>query len=424
MRLGTPGRILLLVLTHAALFLVARRQVERHRPAEATAAGEGGTMAPAATKLRERGGADPGHEDLLRELVASALNRKDFEAARAELFRDWIRRDPRTVMDLIFGVRTCGQYGPLYKELGRELRELFTGQPREIFQWMADDRYGSNREKLHWIWLQTLIDDGQSDLVLELVPRTSPSLMHGAIIHLCMSADLKRNARVRELLISLKARPLWDGSAEYYVERQLLLTGGDVGALLGMETDAALRRKLATVWVPGALKGLDGGAAAGLLLELPEDVRKDGFKEAATHGRNLEWVAAWLEESDRLGLSAGISDGEMAEIVSSAVACMDEDDPEPADAFARFSQITRKEIRESALKAAGDKASFGNPLETVDGLPAGADRDAFLTGMLERLGRDDGSYLPLAEKISDPALREIWENQRREQGVAEPVDGN
>ncbi|WP_367874236.1 hypothetical protein [Luteolibacter sp. Populi] len=415
MKRGVIGWMLVLVATHAAVFLLARGD------ATAGSAVEGGSAAgvEGAAKVRDReddngrsGSAAGGHALMWRELLAREMSREEFSKAREVLLRDWLRQDLRGAMDCLYAPGTWASLKDVARMLEEETAVEMARQPREAMEWIGARRFGSNSVAVFDLWLGAIEESDQHGLLLELLPQAPVFAKAEMLQSACETADARQMEVIRgQLSGEFPDRRERDLLVSSYAERAVVLVKGDLAAVLKVEEDPEVRKGLAEQWAVRELVDLPKDEGVAGLLQLPADLRADGLGELVGRGRpaDLAGTVELLDSVGRHGLWEEVTAKEREATVRAAVDLAVEEHCLPGVAFAELSRITRPELREIALDQLGDQV--GVPVrveelaEVAGGLPPGRDRDAFLKGVLKRVGEWNSMYEGIRALISDDGVR-------------------
>lgn len=418
--------LLMLLASHALLFVLARSYMAAGKPsAAADAAASAGGM-PLKAKSEARGERTANYPKLLAELAASKLSWEDYKTAQEELFREWIQRDLHGAMDVLYGPETRAIHEYLADDLREDLKEEILRQPLAVWEWMLDGRYGSGRPKVYGLWLEALVLGGESKLALQLMEEGPKIQMTDSLEHICSEGDAEQIKVGRELLMQfeVKARHRDHYSLiDSYATRKLDLARGDALVSLQDESDAQIREKIAEAWITRELRLLPAEAAAAKLKELPEDVRGAAVEELVSSERRggYEGMVELLGAIDREGLWQEHlrydPDGWLDKVTLEDLAgqqvwsFLDGDEPErdPNRIIGELSRIGNPGVRGSAFGRAAEaiyrSGRDDELLDLVDGMPEGRDHDAILEGLLQFLDRDSESYPAIRERLSDEALK-------------------
>lgn len=417
--------LLLLVASHLAVFVLARRQVGSDRAMDHDAKPAAAiTMAPA--KAGERGeGEAYSHQRCLEDLLKSDLSRADFVVARRELFRDWIRRDLIGALAELLAPGAWGRYWRLARELEDEVKDQMTQQPRETWAWIIERR--DNDVAYHW-WLDAMRSEGEAGLLLELLPEASAKARQQFLFTACKRATKVELGKIRDLLeeriVPAKeedpgtqwTNPLFELEndqrwlVENYAERLVELHGDDMAGLLAAEKDPVIRFAILREWYGMKMAGHAADIAVAELLRLPEEYRKQALQStmSTSWGRNPGYsgAAGLINELDRRGVLQVFTEQERSEWVQSTVDGLREDYTSLERAVRESSTIGREELRHEVLKYVGVGFS------TVDSLPAeaaklppGPDRDALVAGALDDMSPDWDEYPMLVPLLDDPVVK-------------------
>lgn len=411
MRAQRIGLACLLLATHLAAYLVAGGPKTRQLAGTA----EPSTNNPSASapaKSAERAPQIEGHALLLDELVAMKLNRADYLELRRELFRDWIRRDLRGALDMIYGVETHGRFGTLSTELGAELEQAISDSGRQVWHWIASGRYGSNRRAIYQGWLESLAKKGQADLVLDLLAELPAVYASETVGTLCERATAEQLAKLRDVIGSTVAGPV-DAiiSMDPYVERKVVLARGHIAAALAGEEDPMYRQELAKEWVKHELGDLAGAEAVAAFLKLPEELQASALPallEQKHHG-GYPAVVEMLDEIGRQNLWEMIPEEERQGLISEALSHPFNRFRDAGEIYPVLAKIEDPAIRRLTLTAGGSLSQTNTResecVANLDQIAAGEDRDAFIAGMVSQDIHDLAIYTQMVARVADEDLR-------------------
>lgn len=433
--------VLLLVASHCALFFIAAQAGKKGDAGKTS----GGGQLPAKTSTRSKSMARDGEAkrftQLLRELEESPMAYAEFEVARRELFREWLRRDLRSALDQLYSPLLKERQEKLSASLEDEIHEAIARQAREVWAWIEARDYGSLTPEMHDLWLEAVLGDGQSELAIELLPNVPEFAIEDFVDGICEHATAAELAKVREFLGSPQAK-----SADHkamvadYAERVVKLPGADAAKLLAAEDDPAIRSNLAECWTERELSYLPGEAAVSGVAALPPDVRGAALVVLANGHRRggSTTAAALLQEMDAQGLLTSLPQEHLDDVLYWCVSVRVDDEAVPlAESMAPYFQIARPELRRAAIEqiSEGIETSFGDRsltelLEGLPQIPASPDRDVLLAAVAKQhassryfspAGTFDEQALPtLLAAISEPELRakvegEIEEREEEEE---------
>lgn len=388
--------LLLLLLSHGLVFAVSLAMHSRRVDEAALAAGIDVPRQPALRsadrlpreKLRGR------FERRLRELEDSQLSAADFSIAKRELFRDWIRHDLQSALDLFFAMKNERHHAFSPAELDEELAEAMTMQPRAVWDWIAQRRWGSQTPEVFEKWSRTMIKDGQIDLVLELLPG-APSFTRSKLVEsLCPKATPAQLAKLREYLTGMGDSSGRQAMLTAYAARMVEAAGDDSATLLATEKDPAVRSQLATEWAKRELRHLPVDQAVPALLEVPAEVREDALLELGKSPRTGGFPAAVgvLDSLAAAGLLADPSSPFVGKMIEQTLAAAGDIGWLDADSVREIAAISRPDLRHLALETLGRTMVERGPrdglLKSAGAIPAGPDRDAFLAVVIDALASE------------------------------------
>ncbi len=380
----TIAWIVVLAASHLAAFLAARQQPQPDAPG--TGAVAGGDFARD-TKSRER---DPGasrYGQLWQKLLETPMSRADFERARDNLLRDWMKRDLGAVLDLVYGPEASGGFGRLRRM--EDLDAEIAKNPQQVMDWIRSGRFGSCRQEVFQQWFSALQRDGQVEVILAALPEGTKYEQSWSL------ASLAGNGKEEALAGVRKALETWyrEGTArksvmDSYARRKAQLAAGDTAALFAQETDPEIRQSLGDGWVDARIGYPPAASRMGELRELPEDARAravagimttfddDGIKGVAPALAEMNRLAMWNElasEGTRQAvLVSAERGGDQRAVLESVMAI--------ADAGTRAKLL--ESVGQGMPRGGDGEAAFGTVFEL---LPEGADRDACLAGIVTAL---------------------------------------
>lgn len=429
--------VLLLLVTHGLLFFIARGRASSSNRSE-------GAAVPAAGKSHERGDGNSlargedvaaGFQRRLRELEETPLaelSQEDFLTAQRELYREWLRRDPRSAFDKLYGPLERWRLESLREELSDELEEVMTKQSRDVASWLDARRYGSRTGEVEELWLRAVRMDGQSDLILERLPEVSLASMDDFVNSLCYSTSTSaaQLAQLRSFLGSARAKEGWSYGRmlDDYARRVVKIPGATTEKLLAAESDPRLRKLIAEHWVGRELAHLPAADAIRAVAALPADARPaaiDKLGESTGRYGNPAGIAL-LEEMDAQQLLAGLTPRRMEGVLSvlgHERYVTDERRP-VLELFTASAALTRPALRETVLEALGASiGSYERPvvLENLSQIPVGRERDVFLGAIASRMRGDDEHLPGILAAIGD---RELAGKIQREKDQVKEEDGN
>lgn len=418
----------MLVATHAAVFLMARPTVS------SSAAGDGaGThgpnvtaAAPAKASNRGRGGQrmkkSSAHTGLLAELNASDLKGEAYEQARLAILRDWIKRDLRGALLAIYGPEAGDRHENVVPMLEDDLHRELLARSGQVAGWISSGYFGSRHSQVAQIWAKALVKGGQRDAVAAALPDLPGGSRVVAIDELCQTA--KGSAELA--LLRPWMAPDSQEKLDDYARRVVRFSGDDVEKIFRGEEDPKIQEVLCDAYLERFLKDAPPQQAVAALAKLPEAYRLETLGEIAGGG-DLGTFTALLAEVDRQGLWQGISEEDQEGLVKSSIEAICGDYSLPEDVFHELSGIARPELRLAALRKAGKEMGDANlAVEVLGTLPRGAELDAFILGLT---GAEDfisaEAWPRLLECASDPSLRETLEEMRTgRQDVAAEVEAD
>ncbi len=427
-----PLLLLLLLFTHGLLFIIARSRAGSSNR-------DGVEAVSAAGKSRERGSGNglargedvaTGFMRRLRELEETPLaelSQEDFLTARRELFREWLRRDPRSAFDQLYGPLDNRRLESLRGELADELKEVMTRQSREVASWLDARRYGSLTAEVQEDWLDAVMDDGQADLVIERLPQASLAGMDDFVKELCYSSKTSaaQLAQIRSFLDSGRAKEAWSYKrmVDDYARRVVKIPGATAEKLLAAESDPRLRKLIAEHWVDRELAHLPVADALRGVAAMPADARPaaiDKLAESKDRCANPSGIEL-LEKMDEQQLLAGLTPQRLESVLDmlGRERFFPGERRPVLEMFTAGAALTRPALREAVLEALGASiGSYEGPvvLENLSQLPAGRERDVFLGAIASHMSRDDKSLPEFLAAISDRELAGRIQREREKAG--------
>jgi len=425
---------MVLVMTHLAAYFMAGAMHGGESTVARGASLEAARMASA--KASERAPQEAGHAALLRELSASTkhLSRREYLALRRELFRDWIRRDLRGAMDMIYGVEGWGRFGDLSTELGDELERAIAERGREVWHWMDSGRYGSIRSAAYYKWIQALGKHGQQAVAIELLDELQRELPDDLLSETI--ATLAVRAKAEDLAALRKA---WETlpedhderrkRASYDAARQVQLAKGNLDTLLAHESDPMMRQELAKSWAKQELDELAGAPAVEAFAKLPVELRPEALKALLTskHHGGFPMAVEMINEIGRQNLWGDIPEDERQRLSEQAVFNYVGFGLIGDDMFAELAKLEDPGLRHYALMQSTGYSllmshSEDASLETLDRLPAGEVRDSVIAGLVED-DLENAFFQQLVDRVADEKMREelMKRLEGAEDGEAEEV---
>lgn len=419
--------LLLLAATHTAVFLVARtgqgsdaevREISYLPPAKSPGRATGTTAHPSSTAFTR----------MLRELEQSGMSRGDFELAREALFREWIRRDLRSVLDLLYGPQTSTRYSHsnLSPTLDDELAKEVARQPREVWGWIASRRYGMEGQEFCQRWLWYLIQSGQTDIAMECLSQDLHFLTQYAIERLSDHVPAAQLPRLRELTARVAGQEEdMDGMSwpEDYARRMAVEAALDPMPFLATEQSPRLRNAFTREWAGLELHYLPATTAAERVRALPEDVRGAAVLALADQGRpgGLSATAALINAVEAAGLLGDPAGDAARNFASAAISSSLMEPTDRVSDYLRAVQAIRAAplrylaLEEMGVFCRGDDGE--SPFECMSVLPPGPDRDAFLRSPATSPTLDPAQREKILAAISDPVL--AAELRRQVEGMLE-----
>ena len=353
---------------------------------------------------------------VLRDLQKAGLSREDFEAARKELFREWIKADLGKAMELLYGPMMRMHFQGLAEELAPELREEISRHPRDVWQWIRSGRFGSNRREPLLLWLDIVSRGGQRDVLFEALPETDGEERGRIISELFAGADAAELASLRKALPS--PDEITTRVSGSYAARALELAGDDISQALATEDIDAFRVALVDRWSERELALLPPGEKIARIVAVPEDLRAVALGNVlrSSGEAGIGELQTTFDEIDRYGLWQDFDDNRIEGVVDAIVAGFGQGSILPQEYYSTLSKISREDIRHAALWQAGKdlgwlRSGVGTQ-EVIQAAEPGPDRDAFISGLVRGLLSDkDADVSAQLEQLSNPAKRREVEEQ-------------
>ena len=419
--------LLLLAATHTLVFLIARGGQGRDPEVRGTS-----YLPPAKSPGRATGTTTPATSAaftrMLHELEQSGMPRGDFELAREALFREWIRRDLRTVLDLLYGPQTVTRYSysNLSHILDDELAEEVSRQPREVWGWIASRRYGMQGQEFCRSWLWCLIQSGQAEIAMECLSQDLHFATQEAMGLLSDRVPAAQIPRLRELITLVAGQEQDMGSVSWprdYARRMAVEAALDPMPFLATEQLPHLRSAFTREWAGLELHYLPATTAAERVRALPEDVRGEALSALADHGRpgGLSATAALINAVEAGGLLGDPAGDAARKFASAAISSSLMEPTDRVSDYLRAVQAIRAAplrylaLEEMGVFCLGDDGE--SPSECMSVLPPGPERDAFLRRPATSPALDPAEREQLLAAISDPAL--AAELRRQVEGMLE-----
>lgn len=361
--------------------------------------------------------------ELLREVQKASMTRADFELARKELFRGWIKSDLGLAMDQLYGPANKKHFEGLADELQADLDEAIVLRSGEMWEWIRAGRFGSNREGAFKRWLSALGRGRQRAALFEMLAVAEGAEKGSIAAVLLHGADDQELVSLRKLLEATYESPdLWEGGAwEEISRRGFAGSDGDLPRALGQEKDPFLRQRMAGLWLEGRMTSLPVAERIRKSGELPEDVRSIALLESLSFsGRSgFEEFDLAVAEMNRNGLWQFLDREKMEELVMHVVG-LGSSGYVPVDrVFGSLSGIDSGDLRHTALTDAGGylAQNWESACEAIRGIPAGSDRDALIVGVTgAKMGDKTADIELLLGLISDPEIRREVEGKVAEIG--------
>jgi len=413
-----PAALLLLAATHATVFLLARTATGS--PGAAEELRDSSYILP--TKASDRGTGEGAQLKSgafvrqLRELEESKLSRRDFELAREALFREWISRDVRGAMAMLYGPEHRQRYESLAESLHEELTAEIARQPRAVWDLLASRFFGSGSTKVFELWSKTLVFAGHTDILLECMGQsgTTRLMNRDTIALLCANippGDTAQLAALRKWIEPPDRSSEVNGPPADYARRMAEEAGADPLPFLTSEPDEMLRAIFLEKWEIHELGGLPVAKQVERLAALPQEFHAAAADAMVHRERGDTIVAVELINAMEAAGLMGDPSGETAQaLAKSALNWVTEDSFTTAlDSVERLQAIRADPLRRQALRDFGslyDRRAQSPIEDCIAALPAGPDRDAFISGVVARADFPEETRDQLLNAIEDPQLAE------------------
>lgn len=440
MKSRRPGAILsaallLLAATHAAVFLLARAITVTPDGAEDPRESSDLLPTKASDRSTDKGlqGNNGSFTLRLRDLEESELLRRDFELAREALFREWIARDLHGAMSLLYGPEHGRRYESLAEALHPELTAEIARQPRAVWDRLATRRFGSGGREVFDLLSKTLATAGKTDVLLEFLGQPgAPRFMdRDTITLLCASIPPGATAQLaalRKWIDPPTRSSEVQGPAADYARRMAEEAGADPLPFLTTEPDEMLRSVFLEKWEQYELGALPVAGQVERIAALPKEFHA-AAADAMVHHERGDTIAAvnLINALEGAGLM-GDPAGEAAQALSkSALGWVVEDGFTTAlESIQRLQAIRADPLRREALRDFGSLFSHRAPSPVEDcmaALPAGPDRDAFISGVVVRADFPQETRTRMLAAIVDPqvaeearrAVEELYQGEKEEE---------
>lgn len=443
-RVLIPLSLLLLAATHAAVFLLARASTDA--PGGADDLRDSSYFLP--TKVSDRSTNERQQGDSgaftrrLRELEETKLPRRDFELAREALLREWISRDLRGSMVLLYGPEHRQRYAPLAKTLQAELAAEVARQPRAVWDWLVSRIFGSGGPEVFELWSRSLASTGQTDTLLECVGQPgAPRFMdRDTITQLCASIPpgaAEQLASLRKWVVPPRNSEV-DGPAADYARRMAEEAAADPLPFLTAEPDEMMRSIFLEKWERQELGSLPVAQQVQRIAALPQEFHAAAADAMVHHARGDTIAAVELINAMEAAGLMGNPAGETAQaLAKSTLNWVTEDGFTTAlESIRRLQAIRAEPLRRQALHDFGSLYSHRAPSpiqDCVASLPTGPDRDAFISGVVARDNFPPETRAELLAAIEDPQIaaqarhnveefyqRQQQEEKQRREGQTDP----
>jgi hypothetical protein len=428
--------LLLLASTHAAVFLLARAITGTPDGAEHPQESSDFLPTKASNRSTEKDlqGSNGSFTLRLRELEESKLPRRDFELAREALFREWIARDLHGAMVLLYGPEHRQRYESLAEALHPELTAEIARQPRAVWDRLAARRFGSGGREVFDLLSKTLAMAGQTDVLLECIDQPgAPRFMDpDTIALLCASIPpgaATQLAALRKWIDPPTRSSEVEGPAADYARRMAEEAGADPLPFLTTEPDEMLRSIFLEKWEQYELGALPVADQVERIAALPKEYHA-AAADAMVHHERGDTIAAvnLINALEAAGLMGDPAGEEAQALAKSALNWVTEDEFTTAlDSIQRLQAIRAEPLRRHALRDFGSLYRHRAPSpidDCIAALPAGPDRDAFISGVVARDDFPQETRTRMLAAIEDPkiaeeARREVEELYQQQQAEEE-----
>ena len=407
----TVAIIGVLALTHLAVFYAASRpSAETSTSPQAAASPAGAASGREGKSMRRTAGGGPTHAQLWQKLLEAKLSRSEFEKSRAKLLDDWAKHDLAGVLDLMLGPRSpgAGRFDP-----SDAIAAEIAGRRVQVLEWIRGGRFGSNRQEAYSAWFGALKRNGQVEFILASLPEASFHEKRWSLQALLGDATGPVLGGIRDSFDTwFKDNPSRAPIMDSYARRQADLAGGDASVLFDREKDPAIRDALGAAWLAKRIGYPPPVDRLREILQLPEDARGGAVSNLINYydDAGLAAVRPALAEMNRLGLWKEMA-GDAGQQTVSYLAGRSHGNPQ--EILDPLLAITDAGARAVLLEAAGQGMSGGKDdaqtlVKVAEAIPAGADRDACLAGMVKAIAWNK-SELDLARQ----AYGQIGDSVRR-----------
>lgn len=422
----------LLVASHAALYFLA--------PHGEWAGQKSGTTGPvadavmtAAAKSHDRGadanaGGNTAASARLAQMVKALLASTDLTddekgQALRELMRDWIKRDLRSALELIYSPATRGRYGTMLPGYAQPelMAEEMLRRPDEVWQWICSGRFGFARRDVTELWSKALLAAGQREPVMTAITTATPIEQHDLFVALCRGAGAEDLKRLRGMLDGpLAGNANLTALRDYYARQMAVLSDGDLKTLLANEQNREIREFLSLQWVDRDLVNLGPEQMASRLAELPADLQGRALRQLLEGAQiqDLGDVAKLVNGTQLLPLwEMGDSSADMYR--NQWVNLLDRmwnSYRQPQEIIGELSAVKDMGQRTEVLKAAGTRWMQTRPddfVEIAQGLEAGPERDAFLGGAAMSSSLGEADFAALIAVLPEGAFRDKIVRERK-----------
>jgi hypothetical protein len=293
-------------------------------------------------------------------------------------------------------------------------------QSEAVWSWIRSGRYGSNRVEVTELWNDAMMADGQRELLLASLDEGARDGQAHAALLLSARGSAEELDRIRELLGgSLRGHSDYSDLEDLYTARRACLAGGDVQKLLDEEKDPEMREALCQAWAARELEGLTPDQMAERLESLPPELLAPAFSELEmAFADRMGGMVDLIEETGRRGFWKHLGEEARKDVMESLFYDAHENFMEPLEVVSHLRGISDPSLRAVAFDCLGDKLASENASEgglgIIASLPAGPDRDEFLSGFIPELKEGDPQLEEAFGLIHDPSRRTEISKQREE----------
>ena len=408
--------LLLLLASHLLAYFAIGSLLAPRAPDHAAPAASAGQGTTGAAKAGNRSASERAVRlRMLDELLARDLPEAELEKACSLLWRDWIKHDLGSAMDLFYSPLSPGRYRSLLSE--SELDEEMSRQAPAVWQWIRSGRFGSNRASVTDRWIDALKHyDGPRESIAQAVIEGIPKEQRDAMYSFCRNANAQELVQAREWLSgAVKDHDSWDWLASRYAERKVELAAGNVDLVFAAELDPRVRESLCSEWLEREAKGLPPEELALHIGKLPPDLIAAAMERLHEMGSREEMpeLVAMVNAAHESSLWDSLGDQQSQEILDDWVRSLCNEYIDPLESFTHLAGISDPGLRARALASLGSRAIYEwkGGVSYFDSIPDGPDRDSFLAGFLTTIyENDDEDRVPegldhALSLVSDPQVR-------------------